>query len=292
MGNYAKNYLCLNNKEKNLVCNFINRNEENLKTLEVVEKECTTEVHGYGKGTLFMFNKNKVIARAYVVLEVVQVMKVIYIHYVDILEEVKNKEEILEILINQCKELSTEYKVEKILLGIRNEEILKVAESIGLVSEYSSFNMVLDDKDIKESILDLVALSKENINEYIKIYNSSFMDMPHGTYIDEGEANEYLAKEDKSNGYFIVSNGEINIGFMNTIIENNEGYFDIGLCKEYRGMGYGKRLLETAIDYLKREGTEKICLTVIEKNTVAFQMYKKRGFRVQSNLSRWIDVQY
>lgn len=64
--------------------------------------------------------------------------------------------------------------------------------------------------------------------------------------------------------------------------------FDIGLCKKYRGIGYGKLLLETAIEFLKNKKVKKISLIVIERNNVAYNLYNKRGFEKESVLSYWI----
>ena len=80
------------------------------------------------------------------------------------------------------------------------------------------------------------------------------------------------------------------IGFMNSVIENDEGMFDIGLCKQYRRKGFGKRLLETAIYFLNSKNVKKISLIVIEKNKVAHEMYKKRGFYKEKTISYWIEL--
>lgn len=283
-----KNYLQLNDDEKVKVCNFINRKAKDNRSLEDIEKDIKTEIYDYGNGVLFYIKDNEVLGKASIVLEVAEIMNTVYIHFIDVLETADNKEIVLKKLIKQGQVLATEYNVTKVLLGIRDEDILKVAESIGLYSTYASYNMILEDKSMKDEVLDLVNISKENLDEYIELYNKSFMDMPHGTYIDEKEAEGYLNKADNSNGYFMVAIDGVNVGFMNATIENNEGFFDIGLCKEYRGKGYGKRLLETAIEYLKKNNVEKICLTVIEKNSLAYEMYKKRGFKVYQKLSSWI----
>lgn len=281
-----KNYLQLDEREKEEVKLFVGRHYGI--NVDDIEKQCTTEVHGYGKGCLFMFSEGKVIARANVVLEVAEVMKTIYIHFIDILENAKQKENILKRLIDQCVELSIEYKAEKVLLGIRNDELLKVSQNIGLESKYSAFNMVLENREVVNNLLDLIPLSTENISEYVDIYNKSFMDMPHGTYIDDEEAEEHFKNELIK--CFIVKGNNEKIGFLEITIEGNIGTFDIGLCKEYRGKGYGRQLLETAIDYLNREEVERVELIVIEKNNIAFEMYKKRGFKVYNNLSRWIEI--
>lgn len=285
-----KSYIKLNYGEKELVSQFINRREQEKKSLLEIEKNIKTEIYGYGEGALFYFDNGIVLGKIYVILEVAEVMETVYIHSVDILESLNSKETILKELLKEGELLACKYNATKILLGIRDEEVLKVAENVGLYCTYSAYTMILEDRRIKEEGLGLVKLSINNLGEYIEVYNKSFMDMPHGTYIDEKEAKEYLDKVNDNNGYFMVSVDGVNIGFMNVNIDNNEGFFDIGLCKEYRGQGYGKRLLETAIDFLKKKNVEKICLTVIEKNNVAYEMYKKRGFKVYKKLSSWIEI--
>lgn len=286
----VKNYLSLNDNEKDLVYQFINRKAKEKKSIEDIENDIKIEIYDYGKGVVFYFENGKVLGKVNVVLEVAEELHTIYIHFIDILDNVNNKEMILKELIKQGELLASEYNATKILLGIRDEEVLKIAESIGLYSNYAAYSMILEDRSRKEKTLDLVNISTNNLREYIECYNNSFKDMPHGTYIDEREAEEYLDKVDDNNGYFMVAVSGVNIGFMNATIENNEGFFDIGLCKEYRGQGYGKRLLETAIEFLKKKNVEKICLTVIEKNSLAYEMYKKRGFRVYLKLSDWIEI--
>jgi ribosomal protein S18 acetylase RimI-like enzyme len=150
--------------------------------------------------------------------------------------------------------------------------------------------MYLEDTSKKENCLDLNPLSIDNKLEYLSIYNDSFSDMPHGSYIYIDEVEEYLIDSNKGNYYFMVSVNNINIGFMNCIIKNRQGLFDIGLCKAYRGKGYGKNLLETAIDFCNRKNVLKINLIVIEKNAIAYKMYEKRGFKEESIISYWIKV--
>ena len=136
----------------------------------------------------------------------------------------------------------------------------------------------------------MIPLSQENIYEYQSVYNASFSDMPHGSFVDLNEALECLKKADEENNYFFVSHNGINIGFMDCTIKNGEGSFDIGLRKEYRGRGYGRKLLETAIDFLNKKEVNKIGLLVIERNSVAYNMYKKRGFKEDSIFSNWIKL--
>lgn len=282
-----KNILELNSNERISALEYIKNNENTDLSLSEIEKELKGKICNYGEGVLFYFHKDKIVGKLSVILEVVDKLKTIYINKV-ICQ--KDNKEILNKLIHSSLELANKYKANKVLLGIRDKDLLNLAQEIGLERSYSSFNMILNNREKENDVLDKIKLSKKNIKEYVDVYNKSFMDMPHGTYIEIEEAEGYLSNKNDNEDYFIVLDKGESIGFLNTSIEGNKGFFDIGLIKEYRGKGYGKKLLETAIQYLNEKEVEEICLTVIEKNNIAYEMYKKRGFKVYNKLSDWIEI--
>jgi len=285
-----KRYLNLNDAEKSLVMDFINRKEDNKKSLDEIDSMFNNKMYGYGRGSLFYFLDEQVVGKINIVLEVVKELGTIFIHHLDVLEVLDNEHVIIKELIDNAITIANEYKPNEILLGERNKNRLKVLEKFDLYSEYKSLRMYLEDRSKKENCLDLNPLSIDNKLEYLSIYNDSFSDMPHGSYIYIDEVEEYLKNSNTENYYFMVSVNKINIGFMNCIIQNRQGLFDIGLCKAYRGKGYGKRLLETAIDFCNRNNVLKINLIVIEKNAIAHKMYEKRGFKEESIISYWIKI--
>lgn len=283
-----KSYLQLNNEEKGKVDDFIRNNKITYESLEEFNDEVKGKICNYGEGILFYLDNNEIKGKISVILEVAKELNTVYLNKLICPYE---NQKILQELINAGKELAKKYDGNKILLGIRDEKLLESSKKMGLLKSYSSYNMILEKKDNLYSILNKVRLSNNNINKYVEIFNKSFMDMPHGTFITIEDATGYLENQNKEEEYFMVTtNNSDNIGFVNINIKDNKGFFDIGLIKEYRGRGYGKKILETAIDYLSGKGIEDICLTVIEKNTVAFEMYKKRGFKIYKKLSDWIEI--
>lgn len=285
--NNDKEFLELNNDEKILALEFIKENENTDLSLSQIEKELTDKICNYSEGILFYFDENEVVGKVAVILEVVDKLETIYINKV-VCPNYNKK--ILRELINNSLVFANKYNAKKVLLGIRSDNLLKLAQDIGLKRSYSSFNMVLSNREKVNDVLDKIRLSKENIEEYVDVYNKSFMDMPHGTYIEIEEAKSYLKNKNDNEDYFIVLDKGESIGFLNTIIKDKKAFFDIGLIKEYRGKGYGKKILETAIQFLNEKQVEEICLTVIEKNSIAYEMYKKRGFKVYNKLSDWIEL--
>ena len=76
----------------------------------------------------------------------------------------------------------------------------------------------------------------------------------------------FTEREDKMLGFLILhlSDGEI---------------WAIYLLEELRGKGYGKTVMDFAVNGLKNAGQENISLWVLEENYKARRFYEKYGFR-------------
>lgn len=284
-----KSYLELSCDEKDKLLVFLNRNNENV-ALSEMRKMFENKVYGNGDGILVFKKDNKVICVGRVVLKEIPLTGIAYIHFLDILESLPNKKEVIKEMINECYKKAEEYNANKILLGFRKKETTEMLHKIGFDADYAAKIMTLQDRTKKEKVLNIEEINKENKLEYMRLYNESFNNMPHGASLDEEEANEYLNENNTGNNYFIVSNSKENIGVLNTTIKGKQGTFDIGLSSKFRGKGYGKRLLETAIDFLESKDIENVYLIVIETNKIAYKMYKKRGFMEDRVLSYWISL--
>lgn len=285
-----KGYLELNDLEKDEVYKFENRNSENKKSLEEIEKIFNNKANGYGEGSLFYFVDFKLLGKINIILEACEELGKVYINSVDILENIKDKKQVVENLINGAITVSRKHNPISIFLGANNEEILNIFEELGYKREYVSFKMSLEDRSLRGEILDLVSLNNENKYKYLEVINKSFSDMPHGAYHYISDIENYINISNENNNFFMVVKDNEIIGFLNVEIEKGKGLFDIGICKEYRGRGFGKALLETAIDFLNKKTIEKIELYVIEKNYKAYNMYKKRGFKEEEVLRHWMEI--
>lgn len=89
----------------------------------------------------------------------------------------------------------------------------------------------------------------------------------------------YVATEDNGQtvGFFCYSvNTEDNIGFLKFII----------IDKTKRGKGYGKKMLNLALQYaFQITGAKAVQLNVFNENTLAKQCYEKAGF-VERNIEK------
>lgn len=268
---------------------YLNNLEKSCKSISEIQMELNTKVYNFGEGILFYFDDNKVVGSVKVVLEAIKHLSTSYIHFLTIADNLDNEIDIVKELIISAINIAESKSSNKILLGVRNKKILKLINKLGYVPSYNAYKMKLKNRKIISEPLELINLSEKNKEEYLNVFNKSFSDMPHGCYyeIDDIERN---LKDTSDNKYYLVRDKDESIGFMNIQIDDNTGSFDIGLCNEFRGRGYGKRLLETAIYTLNKANVDNITLTVIEKNSVALNMYLKRGFVIDSILSYWIEI--
>lgn len=289
----VKGYLELSKSEKENLINFLILKNENNSSKEDIINEIESVLYNYGEGVLGYFKDNKVIGVACTILKEAKTLKCSYIYEVIIDEVDTNIEKVLFSLIEKSTKVALKYDGCKVLLGINNDKYNRLMYNRGLKYSYKAFEMDLEDNKLNNNIklLDLEPLNESNIKDYHKIINESFSDIPHGATTLIEEVEEFLLKQKGGNDrFYLLKHNDKNIGCISTEIINNTGIFDIGLCRDYRGKGLGKSVLETAVKVLMDKKVEKIRLIVVEKNTVALNMYKKRGFKVNKAINYWYEI--
>lgn len=72
------------------------------------------------------------------------------------------------------------------------------------------------------------------------------------------------------------------------------GHLGMGLLKDYRGQGLGRKLMEAALTAVKAQGVERVELEVYASNAAAVTLYRKLGFREEGRKlkARKIDGAY
>ena len=282
-----KNYLELSKAEIDKVYEFMNRNVNDKHSPEEMDKQFRDEIYDSGRGVIFKFHEGNVIGKVLIILEECSRKGIAYIVSLDIGKDVANKRVIVNEILNKANGIAKNYGAYEIYMGTGNEEIIKILNSLNMYKQYSAVKMILRDRKIKCTPFDLIPLCEENKDKYLEIYNNAFKEVPHGATLTEKDIDKNIKIADDNNHFFIVTTDNKGIGFLQCKIDMNMGEFDIGLVELYRGKGYGKRLLETAIDFLNLKNVDEIYLTIITKNTLAYNMYKKRGFKESKLLSDW-----
>ncbi len=82
--------------------------------------------------------------------------------------------------------------------------------------------------------------------------------------------------------YVAVEVGRV-VGWCDIAPNKGEGFthcgtLGMGVLHDYRGQGYGTRLMEDAILAAKESGIERVELEVYDSNVQAIRLYEKRGF--------------
>lgn len=91
-------------------------------------------------------------------------------------------------------------------------------------------------------------------------------------YIKEAMNQHYI--------YYLAEVNEIVIGWCDIRIdyEKKSGQLGLGVLQNYRGLGIGKTLSQTALKKAKTMGIEEVMLYVKLDNKIAVNLYKKIGF--------------
>jgi ribosomal-protein-alanine N-acetyltransferase len=85
--------------------------------------------------------------------------------------------------------------------------------------------------------------------------------------------------------------GEDPIGFIVLrIVADEAEILTLGVCPDYRGQGYGVRLMTGAIDCCRSIGAGILFLDVAEDNKAALNLYRKCGFNCIDRRSKYFET--
>lgn len=287
-----KNYLELNKFEVEKLIQFINRNKANKLSYEDMDKQFKSDEFDFGRGVILKINEEDIIGTASIVLKECNKKGIAYVTKLDINGIIEDKRAVICEIIEESKNIAKKYGSRELFLGTMDDTIIKILNTLNIEKKYSAIRMTLGDRRVKYSPLNLVKLSEHNKKEYLMIYNDAFEEVPNGATLTESEIDEYIKKADENNCYYIATINNDMVGFLQFNIEECVGEFDLGLIKVARGKGYGKLLLETAISFLNSKKVTEISLIVITKNILAYDMYRKRGFKESKLVSDWFQIDY
>jgi len=133
----------------------------------------------------------------------------------------------------------------------------------------------------------LVSLNIEVQNLHVRFEPQIFKEPDR----DEIKAFFREVLKDKNREIFICCDEQQPIGYILLQIGGHEGhafcytqkwiYIDqIGVTKEFRGKGVGKKLIEAARDYARKHHINRIMLDVWSVNENAKAFFKKQGFNI------------
>lgn len=113
----------------------------------------------------------------------------------------------------------------------------------------------------------------KDLQRVLEIQKESFSD----NWTDKMFISEF---ENKFSNFKICKTGGITAGFIiYRLIANEAEILNVVVAKNFRGKNLGKNLLNYAIDDLKAKNAQTIFLEVNERNSVALNLYTRKGFK-------------
>ena len=93
-----------------------------------------------------------------------------------------------------------------------------------------------------------------------------------------------------------LTENEKQVGSLILIYSGDDAsIFSVQVLDNHRGKGYGKKLVEKAINICKTRGLNKIELNTEPDNQVANSMYRKMGFKLEGlkdNFNNYIKIYF
>lgn len=182
-------------------------------------------------------------------------------------------------LFKCAKEVLLEVGIEEVLLSIepKSKSGIAVLEKFKEAKwEHSEYKMVHDGLEGIPKYLDLHFIELDNSNReiYVGINLESFPGLEYNkNFIDT------IINSESRKGYIVYEN-DTPIGAFAIKYDKEEAYiYNVGIASKYRGRGFGKELIGYAIN----KGIEKcdrVVLDVDSNNPIAFNLYKKCGFKI------------
>lgn len=199
-----------------------------------------------------------------------------YINYIDsnILKSLNSKHFRLDIIDS--------FKVKNIM-----DKLQFNATSQTILMKMKSENCEMDIEFSDYAIRHFTKKQDESLR--CKIQNSVFNDKDRvplsiGDIFAEEEEEYYI----DGFGVFICNSDGLEVGYGQIIY--NKGQYTIvnlGILEEYRGLGYGEKLVRYLINFCNRENITDVHIRVEKKNYKAISLYYKIGFREYNSLTTW-----
>lgn len=89
---------------------------------------------------------------------------------------------------------------------------------------------------------------------------------------------------ENDNAQFVAVDGETVVGWIDITpsrlpVSGHVGHLGMGVHRDYRGQGLGKRLILAALEKAKSNGLKRVELEVYRHNTAAIALYERVGFQ-------------
>ena len=135
---------------------------------------------------------------------------------------------------------------------------------------------IIEIKEFSPEIYSLVCkLTRQVAPDRNPPSESEFLDIVHSD-----NSHLFVIQDDSA-----TSVGMLSTGIYRTPTGNKAWIEDVVIDDAYRGRGFGKKIVEYAIDFLRELNVDTVSLTTNSSRVVANQLYQKLGFvRYETNV--------
>lgn len=85
-----------------------------------------------------------------------------------------------------------------------------------------------------------------------------------------------------ADGIFVAADGERPVGYITTTLDRDAGIGripNLAVHPDYQGQGLGRRLIEAALNHMRKEGLDIAKIETLAQNDVGSSFYPRMGFR-------------
>lgn len=163
--------------------------------------------------------------------------------------------------------------------------------SIGAEYGSSEYKMCLNKKVLGVTPSNVIKLRVASCEDAAEIdrQSSIYFGAPlKDDYDKEDIEKSAIQVDDNFISYMAEINGEI-IGKIHICINDNEGFiYGVGVIPDFRGKGYGREILNSALNILKYKNVDNIFIEVARSNKKALGLYESCGFEEISVMDYYV----
>ncbi len=166
---------------------------------------------------------------------------------------------------------------------------------------YAMKNFIEDEvtaDDLKPMYLRKSQAERDYILKNIDNINFEFMQEEHVAYVYEIEKNTFPIPwskkafinelSNKVATYYVATFDSEVIAYGGMwIVEGDANITNIAVREEYKKLGIGGKIIEKLVQYAKEKGCTGITLEVRKSNSIAINLYQKKGFKVEGTRKKF-----
>lgn len=185
---------------------------------------------------------------------------------------------------------NVDFETNRYCITLLSEEQTFVREN----GEWQSLNR--DIREVVETIYaypsektQMVELSEKNLWSALRVD----IEEDQHNYVLEAKSSIAMGLTYKHEKVFVQMEGDLTVGLLVVTVDKKKEEYYINIIiidKRFQGRGYGKMMVQWAVDYLKKNGATRLTIGVHRENIGAKKIYMNAGFKPCSVYSEGMEL--